>query len=112
MHKSKSENVKWLGLNVIKVGSITKEKMKRNLVSLKSYDTKIMEISQKYIPIETVELSISNVIKLVGNNSKLKDVLFKDNFPIFSQLNVWKIPKCHLQLVRVELEHTFNIRYR
>ncbi|KAK9883075.1 hypothetical protein WA026_001277 [Henosepilachna vigintioctopunctata] len=109
MDKSKSENVKRPKLidGKIKVGSITKKKIKRNLVSLKSYDTKIMEISKKYnIPIETVELSISNVINLVENNPKLKDVLFKDNFPIFLQLNVWKIPKCHPQLVRVELEHS------
>ncbi|KAK9891490.1 hypothetical protein WA026_014727 [Henosepilachna vigintioctopunctata] len=39
-------------------------------------------------------------------NPKLKDVLFKNNFPIFLQLNVWKIPKCHPQLVQVELEHS------
>ncbi|KAL3272458.1 hypothetical protein HHI36_013938 [Cryptolaemus montrouzieri] len=84
-----------------------KSKVKKNFVALKCYDERVEEISTKYsIPIDLVETNVSNIVKLVEDNPKLKNSLFTERFPIFLQLNVWKIPKCNPTLIRIQLEHS------
>lgn len=83
------------------------QKKLKNLISLKKYDAKIDNISTKYkIPVELVESSVSNIVKLVDENPKLQNTLFYEKFAISLQVNLHKIPKCHPRLVRIELEHS------
>lgn len=73
----------------------------------KNYDKEINEYSKKYnIPIDLVEKSITNTIKLYKENPKNKNILFDEKFPLFLQINSWKIPRTNQKLIRIPLKHS------
>lgn len=68
---------------------------------------KYEEFENKFnIKANDVEKAVQGVITFVQTNPKLKNTLFNEEFPLFLQINCFKVPKGHTKIIRIALPNS------